>query len=160
MVPPMVSGDRRHLPDRRRLIDRRSGVDRPASEERRRRGDEVKIERRRAAGSGVGGDAPVWPGDEYSLGETGTRLRVAAVAEALGETAAELPSLPAGRPPEARAYAVTLLAAGTGKRYEARGTRIRIGRGQECDIRPVDAADTIGSRVHAELAVGPGCGLA
>ncbi|HYS21615.1 MAG TPA: FHA domain-containing protein [Gemmatimonadales bacterium] len=107
----------------------------------------------------VSGDVPLKPGDEFSLGERGPRLSVAAVAEALGETVAELPRPPAERPPEARAYAVTLLAAATGKRYEARGTRIRIGRGLECEIRPVDTADTVVSRVHAELAVGPGGGL-
>src|SRR5206468_4092608 len=63
--------------------------------------------------------------------------------------------------PEVRAYGVTLLAAATGKRYEARGTRIRLGRGSECEVQPVEAGqgETIVSRVHAELTVGPSGGL-
>ena len=68
-------------------------------------------------------------------------------------------SLPPNRPPEARAYGVTLLAAATGKRFEARGTRIRMGRGRECEVQPVEGSDTIVSRVHAELTVGAGGGL-
>jgi len=62
-------------------------------------------------------------------------------------------------PTEGRSYGVTLLAAATGKRYEARGTRIRLGRGSECEVQPVEAGDTIVSRVHAELTVGPAGGL-
>ncbi len=61
--------------------------------------------------------------------------------------------------PEARAYGVTLLDAGTGRHYEARGVRIRIGRGHECQVQPVDAPESIVSRVHAELTVGPSGGL-
>jgi pSer/pThr/pTyr-binding forkhead associated (FHA) protein len=58
-----------------------------------------------------------------------------------------------------RAYGVTLLATATGKRYEARGTRMRLGRGEECEVRPVETGDTIVSRVHAELTVGASGGL-
>jgi pSer/pThr/pTyr-binding forkhead associated (FHA) protein len=47
----------------------------------------------------------------------------------------------------------------TGKRFEAKGTRIRLGRGNECEVRPVRSSDTIVSRVHAELSVGPSGGL-
>ncbi len=119
-------------------------------------------------GARLSGDAPIHLGDRFSLGETGPTLSVAAVSEALDETQAEHPGLAAGapaaprgagRPHEVRGYAVTLLAAATGQRYEARGTRIRMGRDPECEIRPVDAADTVVSRVHAELTVGPGGGL-
>ena len=56
---------------------------------------------------------------------------------------------------DARAYGITLLDAVTGKLYEARGVRIRIGRGRECELRLAGAAETIVSRVHAELNVGP-----
>lgn len=58
-----------------------------------------------------------------------------------------------------RPYGITLLAMATGKRFEAQGTRIRLGRGNECDVRPVQSSDTIVSRVHAELSVGPTGGL-
>ena len=61
--------------------------------------------------------------------------------------------------PGARAYGITLLDAGTGRHYEARGVRIRIGRGHECEVQPVDAPESIVSRIHAELAVGPSGGL-
>src|SRR5256886_10234044 len=37
----------------------------------------------------------------------------------------------------------TLLDASTGRRYEARGVRIRLGRGRECEVRPVGSSDTI-----------------
>jgi len=53
-----------------------------------------------------------------------------------------------------------LLDAGTGRHYEARGVCIRIGRGHECEVQPVDAPETLVSRVHAELTVGPSGGLA
>jgi S1-C subfamily serine protease len=52
-----------------------------------------------------------------------------------------------------------LLATATGRRFEARGTRIRLGRGRECEVQPVETNDTIVSRVHAELTVGPSGGL-
>lgn len=58
-----------------------------------------------------------------------------------------------------RPYGITLLAMETGKRFEAKGTRIRLGRGNECEVRPVRSSDTIVSRVHAELSVGPSGGL-
>jgi pSer/pThr/pTyr-binding forkhead associated (FHA) protein len=54
---------------------------------------------------------------------------------------------------------VTLLAMASGKRYEAKGTRIRLGRGRECEVQPVETSDTIVSRIHAELTVGPSGGL-
>jgi len=58
-----------------------------------------------------------------------------------------------------RPYGITLLAMATGKRFEAKGTHIRLGRGNECEVRPVGSSDTIVSRVHAELNVGPTGGL-
>jgi pSer/pThr/pTyr-binding forkhead associated (FHA) protein len=115
----------------------------------------------------------VQAGDVISLGETGPRLTVAAVSEAVATTIPEHPGIDQGEespplaeppqppqpaqppPPEVRAYGVTLLDAATGRRYEARGVRIRLGRGRECEVRPVGRSDTIVSRVHAELTVGP-----
>ena len=110
------------------------------------------------------GDARLKAGDVIGLGESGPRFSVAAVADVLEATVPERPGLGASpperhTPPEARAYGVTLLAALTGRRYEARGVRIRLGRGRECEVQPVGPTDTIVSRVHAELTVGSTGGL-
>ena len=113
-------------------------------------------------GQRLTGEARLRAGDVIGLGETGPRFSVAAVADVLEATVPERPGLGAPErhtPAEARAYGVTLLAASTGRRYEARGVRIRLGRGRECEIRPVEASDTIVSRVHAELTVGSTSGL-
>ncbi len=103
-------------------------------------------------------------GDLITLGEAGPRLSVVAVAEVLAPTVPEHPGIaepgPERRTPiEARAYGVTLLDAGSGQRHEARGVRIRLGRGRECEVRLAEAADVV-SRVHAELTVGSSGALA
>ena len=92
-------------------------------------------------------------GDVIRLGESGPEYSVATVAAGLEATLAEHPGL------TQRAYGVTLLVTTSGKRFEARGTRIRLGRGRECEVQPVETNDTIVSRVHAELTVAPGGGL-
>ncbi len=116
-------------------------------------------------GRRLAAEALVKTSDVIGLGETGPRFSVAAVADVLEATIPEQPGLAAASraaerhtPPEARAYGVTLLAA-TGRHYEARGVRIRLGRGRECEIQPVDPSDTIVSRIHAELTVGATGGL-
>lgn len=122
-------------------------------------------------GRRVQGQSPVAAGDEIRLGETGPRLIVVATNEVVGATLAEHPAYllkesaaaPAApsspRPPEARPYGITLIATATGKRFEAKGTRIRLGRGKECEVRPVEGGEGVVSRVHAELTVGPSGGL-
>lgn len=115
-------------------------------------------------GRRITGPTPLALGDVVRLGESGPELRIAAMAESLDQTLPEGPPPtsrlgPEAKPPEARAYAVTLLAAATGRRFEARGTRIRLGRGSECEVQPVESGDKIVSRVHAELTVGGGGGL-
>ena len=107
-------------------------------------------------GRRIGTPTALKPDDTIRLGESGPEYRVVAVTEALDATLAEHPGL---KPAEVRAYGVTLLATASGKRYEARGTRIRLGRGRECEVQPVETSDTIVSRVHAELTVGPSGGL-
>jgi pSer/pThr/pTyr-binding forkhead associated (FHA) protein/S1-C subfamily serine protease len=100
------------------------------------------------------------PGDLVSLGETGPRFSVAGVSDVLAPTVPEGPAVPDRAPSdrhtpvEARAYAVTLIDAASGRHHEARGVRIRLGRGRECEVRLADASDVV-SRVHAELTVGP-----
>ena len=100
-------------------------------------------------------DAPVvlGPGDVIGLGESGPRFEIAAVTAGapLPPTFPERHSLPAGD----RAYGITLLDSATGRRYEAAGLRIRIGRGHECEVQVAAGADTTVSRVHAELSVDP-----
>ena len=123
-------------------------------------------------GRRVQGQSPVAAGDEIRLGETGPRLTVVSTNDVVGATLAEHPAYdlhkessaapaapPSPRPPEARPYGITLIATATGKRFEAKGTRIRLGRGKECEVRPVEGAEGVVSRVHAELTVGPSGGL-
>jgi S1-C subfamily serine protease/pSer/pThr/pTyr-binding forkhead associated (FHA) protein len=71
-----------------------------------------------------------------------------------GSAATAAPQAPSVRP-----YGVTLIATASGQRFEAQGTRIRIGRGKECEVRPVAENEATISRVHAELTVGPSGGL-
>ena len=100
-------------------------------------------------------DAPavLGPGDVIGLGESGPRFEIAAVTAGapLPPTFPERHALPAGD----RAYGITLLDSATGRRYEAAGLRIRIGRGHECEVQVAAGADTTVSRVHAELSVDP-----
>ena len=121
----------------------------------------------------VEGQSPLAAGDDIRLGETGPRLTVVATSDAVGATLAEQPAYDplkssaaappslasSARPPEARPYGITLIATATGKRFEAKGTRIRLGRGKECEVRPVEGSEGVVSRVHAELSVGPSGGL-
>lgn len=69
-----------------------------------------------------------------------------------------MPEHSAGRSPEPalRAYAVSLLNTTSGAHYEARGSRIRLGRARECEIR-ID--DPLVSMTHAELTIGREGGL-
>ena len=119
-------------------------------------------------GRRIAAPVPLRAGDVIGLGESGPRLAVAAVSEGLAPTLAErpglpgradLPALPSERPATGapRAYALTLLDSTTGQRYEALGTRIRIGRSAECEVQPAPGAqgDPVVSRVHAELTVAP-----
>jgi pSer/pThr/pTyr-binding forkhead associated (FHA) protein/V8-like Glu-specific endopeptidase len=129
-------------------------------------------------GRRVQGEAPLAVGDEVRLGETGPRLVVVSLGGVAEATLAEHPVFedigppvaaqvpvpapapgPASRIPESRPYGITLIATATGKRFEAQGTRIRIGRGKECEVRAVEGSEGIVSRVHAELSVGPSGGL-
>jgi len=111
-------------------------------------------------GTRVSAPTPVKQGDVIRLAESGPEYRVTTIAVELEATLAEHPGFQ--QPPkeaEQRAYGVTLLVTTTGKRFEARGTRIRLGRGRECEVQPVETNDTSVSRVHAELTVGPSGGL-
>lgn len=88
--------------------------------------------------------------DTVRLGERGPALIVAQTGEmTLDATLPEHPAI------ESRAYGVTLIAASSGRRFEARGTRIRLGRGRECEVQAAETSDRVVSRVHAELSVGP-----
>ena len=111
-------------------------------------------------GTRVSTPTPVKQGDVIRLGESGPEYRVDTIGGQLEETLAEHPGIHVpSREAEQRAYGVTLLMTTTGKRFEARGTRIRLGRGRECEVQPVESNDTTVSRVHAEMTVGAGGGL-
>jgi len=43
----------------------------------------------------------------------------------------------------------------TGESFEGTGGRLRLGRGMECEVRPVGPSDTAVSRVHAEVVLKP-----
>ena len=51
---------------------------------------------------------------------------------------------------------VVLVEPKVGGRWEATGGRLRIGRGKECELRPIGPSDTSVSRVHSELLAKPG----
>src|SRR5947199_1870112 len=83
-------------------------------------------------GQRLTGETGVKAGDHISLGEKGPRVSIVSVSEALEETLAEYPKfepapVPATPAPEVHPYGVTLIAAASGQRFEAIGTRIRIG---------------------------------
>lgn len=125
------------------------------------------------------------PGTVIGLGESGPRIRVEAAAKrqletTLSETplavrpsAATLkmagvdtatpptpPPSPAASPvppatPAPPLLRVLLRESRAGEAFEASGGRIRIGRGQECEVRPLGPGDTAVSRVHTEIVLKP-----
>ncbi len=70
--------------------------------------------------------------------------------------AAPPPRPPAPQPPPpADTLQVSLREARTGEQFDGKGGRIRLGRGQECEVHPVGPGDTAVSRVHAEIVLKP-----
>jgi pSer/pThr/pTyr-binding forkhead associated (FHA) protein/S1-C subfamily serine protease len=105
-------------------------------------------------------DASLRVGDHLSLGATGPVLSVAAVMDDVAPTIAEQPGVaPAPAAEKVRAYGVSLRDTKSGKHYEGRGMRIRLGRGRECEIRLEPTPDLIVSRVHTEFTIGAAGGL-
>jgi pSer/pThr/pTyr-binding forkhead associated (FHA) protein/S1-C subfamily serine protease len=113
----------------------------------------------------AGAAEPLEPGSIVGLGRRGPRFRIDSVADA-GATvrepeAAAPPIFPSPAPkaapppsaPIAPAAVVKLVLedARSGARYEARAPRVRIGRGRECEIRPLGGDDQLLSRVHSEI---------
>ena len=103
-------------------------------------------------------------GTTIRLGATGPSYRVEAVAQQrVSRTIAEPFSAYSPNDPTAPMAAledptplephIVLLHAASGERYEATGTRFRIGRGKECELRPVGQGDTSVSRVHAQVEI-------
>ncbi|MBI4421523.1 MAG: trypsin-like peptidase domain-containing protein, partial [Gemmatimonadetes bacterium] len=58
---------------------------------------------------------------------------------------------PPPAPPAPPTLSIVVRDTRSGDRFEAKGGRIRIGRGDECELRPVATGDTSVSRVHAEI---------
>jgi pSer/pThr/pTyr-binding forkhead associated (FHA) protein/S1-C subfamily serine protease len=125
--------------------------------------------------------SPVRAGSVIRLGESGPQIKIEAVAaRRLEETVVEVlttvrPSAPTLRladlasglepkeeargttpePPRPGTLRLVVLELRTRQRFEAVGGRLRIGRGQECEIRPVGPHDSSVSRVHAEVVLKP-----
>jgi pSer/pThr/pTyr-binding forkhead associated (FHA) protein/S1-C subfamily serine protease len=62
---------------------------------------------------------------------------------------------PTPPPPPPPTLRMVLREARTGEAFEGAGGRLRLGRGMECEIRPVGPSDTAVSRVHAEIVLKP-----
>ena len=81
-------------------------------------------------------------------------------AAALGAKTAAMDAAPPGGQtvpgaPPPPSFKLTLLDVRSGDQIEKEGARLRIGRGRECEIRPVQEGDTSVSRVHAEIVLKP-----
>ena len=118
-------------------------------------------------------------GSVIGLGARGPRYRVEAVAKrSAAPTLAEGPgaaissadtlpldsagAVPGARrqppsppPPPPQVLRIVLMETKSGEQYEAGGGRIRVGRGKECELRPVGQDDTAVSRVHCEVVLKP-----
>lgn len=98
-------------------------------------------------------------GQTLGLGEMGPRFSVELVVEqppagpgAVGPDDATLP-MSTYEPHEESAVVVSLTRVPTGERLEASGPVLRVGRGEECELRL--PGEKIVSRVHCEIAIGP-----
>lgn len=94
------------------------------------------------------------------LGAKGPQLRIEAlharrIADTIAEDTPLSPAVPvASAPSPAPAtptMALTLKDVRSAARYSAKGGRIRLGRGDECEVRPRQEGDAAVSRVHAEI---------
>lgn len=107
-------------------------------------------------------------GPQFRIDEVSTRLVAPTVAEqaiaspidktAPMEAVSEEPSPQRAEEegtPASPTVTIVLEEQRTGKSYKASGSRIRIGRGMECEVRPVSSGDTSVSRVHAEIVLKP-----
>jgi len=102
-------------------------------------------------------------GTVIRLGKSGPRVKVeAAASRGLEATMAERftptePPLEAAAAPSKQApgaiLKLVLEEARTGQRYSASGALIRIGRGSDCEVRPLGIEDELISRQHAEIAL-------
>jgi pSer/pThr/pTyr-binding forkhead associated (FHA) protein/S1-C subfamily serine protease len=101
-------------------------------------------------------------GTVIRLGKSGPRVKVeAAASRSLESTLAEQvtpaepppagPSAAGPRGPPGVTLKLVFEEAKTGKRYSASGAVIRIGRGSDCEVRPLGAEDELISRHHAEI---------
>ncbi len=119
-------------------------------------------------------------GSVIGLGARGTRFRVEAVTkgglpgtaveEAVSPGSADTTqpmdsaddvaaqragAAPSPPPAAAQVLRIVLMETKSGEQFQASGGRIRIGRGKECELRPVGPDDTAVSRVHAEIVLKP-----
>lgn len=110
---------------------------------------------------------PVEVGSVLRLGDRGPQFRVEAlrnrrIADTIAEDrpARRAADRAADRPDAAAATPVavlelTLKETKTGERYPAKSARIRLGRGDECEVQPRREGDSTVSREHAEITLMP-----
>jgi pSer/pThr/pTyr-binding forkhead associated (FHA) protein/S1-C subfamily serine protease len=116
-----------------------------------------------------GAPEPIASGQMIGLGERGPKFKVEIERVAppappvptptVGPNDATLPLStfappPAAPAPAAAVVAVALVQIPGGERHEAKGGRLRVGRGQECEIR-LTGSETVVSRVHCEIVLRP-----
>ncbi len=108
----------------------------------------------------VGQSVSIATGSVVGFGGAGPRFHVEAAAEQkLVPTVVErrLAVSPDDRtvPMDGLKIKIVLREDRTGDVVTAEGVRLRIGRGRECELRPVQEGDTTVSRVHAEIVLRP-----
>jgi pSer/pThr/pTyr-binding forkhead associated (FHA) protein/S1-C subfamily serine protease len=93
---------------------------------------------------------------EETLAEGPLGAQPAAATEPLESLEDVVPPGPGTTPPgPPQELQLVLMEAKTGEQFKASGGRIRVGRGRECELRPVGSDDTSVSRVHAEILLKP-----
>jgi pSer/pThr/pTyr-binding forkhead associated (FHA) protein len=106
----------------------------------------------------------VAPGSCVRFGKTGPQVKVEAASSKpmdatrleRGDDAPQQPPTPVPDPPPAEpahgaVIKIVLQDARDGERYEAEAASIRIGRGHDCEVRPLSHDYELVSRVHAEI---------
>jgi pSer/pThr/pTyr-binding forkhead associated (FHA) protein/S1-C subfamily serine protease len=119
----------------------------------------------------LGEPAQLAKGAKLRLGTTGPSFRIEAVSElrvsqtidepvpavSPDDPTAPMKAIDLPTPPhdvsEPREPHIVLLHEASGTKYEATGRQFRLGRGRECEMRPVGPGDTSISRVHAQIEI-------
>ena len=112
----------------------------------------VKMDGRAPAPRAPPAPPPVTPQTQRAAPGPGPVPAAASPAQAAPPAAAPAPPSPPLQPDVLR---ISLREWRTGQQFDGKGGRIRLGRGQECEVQPVGPGDTAVSRVHAEIVLKP-----